>query len=522
MIKCKICNEEFKSVITWKHLKKHNITTAEYKEKYGSVVSDDYKEKKRNAMSGSNNPNFGNKHSDHTKKLISEKNKNRVAPNKGQRMTANQKELLSAKAKERNKNWKETNSHPLSGRTHTAETKDKIKEKRKQQVITNEQIQKAIQTKKDNGYDFATFKGKTHTDETKNKISAASKKTAIVKRNKSIQLAASRLNQCGYLLKNVNENILDIECKTCNTVFNRTRQYATPSKLNAEMCPVCYPPTIGFSNAEKELFDFVSMHTVAVGNVRNIIPPYEIDIWVEEKNLAIEFNGLYWHSEIYKDSKYHSNKSKLCNEKGIKLLQVFSDEWELKRDIVKSRILSSLGIFNRRLQARKCIVKEINTKTASDFLSNNHIQGTGRSNIKLGLYFDNELVSVMTFLNSDISKGVKGWELNRFCSVLDTQVIGGAGKLFNYFIKQYNPESITSFADARWSNNDSVYTKIGFVDAGETPPNYWYFITNEGVRYHRYSLRKPNGCKQSERELRESQGYLRIYDCGNKKYIWSK
>ena len=128
----------------------------------------------------------------------------------------------------------------------------------------------------------------------------------------------------------------------------------------------------------------------------------------------------------------------------------------------------------------------------------------------------------MTFLKGDISKKNQSWELNRFCSLVNYNVVGGASRLFKWFIKNYNPETVISFSDRRWSNNNTVYEKIGFKFDSCTPPNYWYIVPGEYNRVHRYSLRKPNNCNISERELRESQGYLRIYDCGSSKWVWSR
>lgn len=522
MIKCAICHRKFKSTISWKHLKTHGITTNEYKEKFGPLVSDEYRKLKSKQVSGKNNPNFGNKMDDSSRKKISQANKGKSAHNKNKKMSNEQKKKLSDKSLSRNAVWKETNTHPLLGRKHREETKEKIKEKRAKQVITSEQVQKAMETKRMNNHDFAFFKGKTHSKESKEKISRASKNANKKKSEKSIKEAKTRLVQLGFSLDSMQDGLMHIKCMTCNTKFTRTRQYSTISKINPEMCPTCYPPLRGTSQSEKQIADFLSEFTTVEKNNRNKISPKEIDIYLPNQNLAIEFDGLYWHSEIFKESDYHLKKKQLAENNGIHLIHIFEDEWINSTDIVKSRLLSFIGETPNKIYARECKIKQIDAKTCNNFLNQHHIQGRGRSNIKIGLYYDNELVSVMTFLKNDISKKISGWELNRYCSKSYTHIIGGASKLFKYFVKNYRPEKITSFSDNRWSKSSPVYKNIGFDLESVTPPNYWYFIPNETKRFHRYSLRKPTNSVLSERQLREDQGYIRIYDCGSTKWIWKK
>lgn len=522
MIKCEICQQIFKSLITGKHLKKHGITSAEYKEKYGPVASDEYRALKAKQNSGKNNPNYGNSLSEESKKKISQSNTGKTPHNKGKSMSDEQKEKLSKLAIERNTQWNENGTHPIVGRKHTQETKQKIKEKRSKQTIEPQSYIKALETKRSMGYDMAFFKGKKHTSETRKKISEISKKHAAEKREKSIEHAKQRLASIGYTLLSVDDNTANILCNTCGNTLSRTRQNICESKLKKTMCYHCYPPTSGTSNAEKELSDFISHYICVQVNNRSILGSKEIDIFVPEKNIGFEYNGLYWHSDVYKHKTYHLEKKMAAAEKNINLIHIFEDEWVEKKQIVKSRILSLLGKTPNRIFARKCVVKEIDSRTANIFLNANHIQGSGRSNIRLGLYYEGKLFSVMTFLKNDISKNTKGWELNRFCSLLNTQVTGGADKLFKNFIKNHDPEQITSFCDLRWSKTNTVYQSLGFEYCYDTQPNYWYFMCNEIKRYHRYTLRKKESSSLSERELRENQGYLRIYDCGSSKWIWKK
>jgi hypothetical protein len=275
------------------------------------------------------------------------------------------------------------------------------------------------------------------------------------------------------------------------------------------------------SKAEREIADWLEQYTEVSRNDRSIISPLELDIYLPEYKVAIEYNGLYWHNELRKDRNYHLDKTNKCLENGVRLIHIFEDEYENTPTIVKDRLKNMLGI-NKRIYARKCEVKKIKPTEANAFIKKYHIQGSGRANVHLGLWHNSELVAVMTFLNGDISKGITDWELNRFCNKSGVTVVGGASKLFKYFTRHHSTETIISYADRRWSAVSPFYEKLGFEHNKDTVPNYWYILPSEMNRTHRYALRKPSGCGDTERELRLSEGYLRIYDCGSSKYIWRK
>ena len=153
------------------------------------------------------------------------------------------------------------------------------------------------------------------------------------------------------------------------------------------------------------------------------------------------------------------------------------------------------------------------------------MQGDDTSSIKLGAYHDDSLVAVMTFRTSFREKENKPYELSRFCSDYDYSVVGIAGRLFNHFVKKYSPEQVITFGDRRW-NTGLVYEKLGFKFKYNTPPNYWYVVGDR--RYHRFNFRKNNikyfenySPDKTEQEITEAEGYHRLYDCGNSKWIWS-
>lgn len=287
-------------------------------------------------------------------------------------------------------------------------------------------------------------------------------------------------------------------------------------------CPKCLD---GYSQSEQEVKDFIkSLNFEIIENDRKLISPLEIDIIIPEKKIAIEYCGLYWHGELKgKNIKYHLHKLEECNKVGYKLITIFSDEWINKKEIVKQRLKHILGINDNKIYARKCVISEITTKQTKEFIEKYHIQGYTGSQIKLGAFYDNKLVAVMTFAVGNISKGSKNkkhiWELSRFC--MDGNVIGVAGKLLTYFKKHYKWNDIFSYADRRWSSGN-LYEKIGFKLVSKTKPNYWYF-KNEIKRIHRFNFRKNvikhlGNSNQTEWEIMKEQGYDRIWDCGNLKY----
>ncbi|MFW5848018.1 MAG: hypothetical protein ACOCVF_03800 [bacterium] len=193
------------------------------------------------------------------------------------------------------------------------------------------------------------------------------------------------------------------------------------------------------SQFENEIYNFLSKY---VNNIikrdKTTINPYELDFFLPDYKLAIEFNGNYYHSyEKLNDKYYHQRKTDLCESKNILLIHIFQYQWENKQDIIKSIILSKLGIFKNKIYARKCKVIEVSNKDKSTFLNNNHLQGKDNSSIKLGLYYGDELVSLMTFGKRKISGSKSRLEMIRFCNKINTQVIGGASKLFKYFINNY-------------------------------------------------------------------------------------
>ena len=240
------------------------------------------------------------------------------------------------------------------------------------------------------------------------------------------------------------------------------------------------------SNEEKDLLEFIKDLTTEkiISNDKSLINPYELDIYIPSKNLAFEFDGIYYHSNQFKDKMYHYNKTKLCEEKGIRLIHVFEDDWRFKQDVVKSMIKSSLGIYDRKIFARKCEIKNISISDYRDFMNKNHLQGYTTASYYVGLYYNDELVQSIGIKYNGLNKT---YELNRMSTKLNTQVVGGFSKLVKYAVNQFNIKEMASYVFKSWFNGNS-YETCGFKFDKECPPTYWYIVN--GMKVNRMNYQK--------------------------------
>lgn len=369
--------------------------------------------------------------------------------------------------------------------------------------------------------------------EIKNKSLSNLRKTSfntVINSPKLLQFVIPLFNESEYV-NTFRSNLYKFQCKKCNDVFEDNIDGGRIPR-----CWKCYPYVR--SRIESDIIDYIKTLLPSFEILRNnrgvLSDNKELDIYIPDKKIAIEYDGLYWHSEASggKDKNYHLNKTVECKNKGIRLIHVFEDEWLNKQDIVKNRLRHIFGVNNNdKIYARNCIIKEIATKLKSEFLENYHIQGNDKSLIRLGAFYNNELVAVMTFGKVRIIMGNKNkdaWELLRFC-VGSKFVVGIAGKLFAYFTKKYKPNKILSYADRRYSDDSAFYEKIGFKFVDYTAPNYWYIKNNEIKRHYRFNFRKSVLSKilqhvdmnLTEWQNMQLNGYDRIWDCGHLKFVWS-
>lgn len=292
-------------------------------------------------------------------------------------------------------------------------------------------------------------------------------------------------------------------------------------------CPKCVN-TVSKPENDLGLFIEGNLGMTVDKSRRDIIPPYELDMYIQDKKIAIEFDGLYWHNEKNVDNNYHRNKTRLCQENGVRLIHIFEDEWLGRREIVESRLKNILGVTGNKVYARKCEVREVSPSVSSDFLDKNHIQGKVSGKYKYGLYHNGELVSIMVFgsLRKNLGSVSKDgeFELLRFCNKLDTTVIGGASKLLKHFIKAHSPKRIVSYADKRWSDGN-MYRQLGFDWSHDSEPSYFYIFGTK--RENRFKYRKSELIKQgfdaskSEHDIMLERGIYRIYDCGCMVFEWN-
>ncbi len=305
-----------------------------------------------------------------------------------------------------------------------------------------------------------------------------------------------------------------VECKICGQKFKYDTKTGTGYNriiANHTLCPVCNPVEKFYSQAEKELLSFISL--IYSGEIRentkSVIPPYEVDIFLPDFDLAFEFNGLYYHSDLQKPDDYHKIKTELCEQAGVRLVHIFGDDWNYKRSIVES-IISNIICpqNNQRIQARKCGIKEVNLSKTNDFLEQNHIQGGVLvQTCCYGLYCDDSLISLMSF-----KKNKSGFELQRYGILLGHTIVGGAEKLWSHFIKNHNPQIVITYADISLFTG-KVYQKLGFQKIRRNRPNYMFVDGDH--RIPKQSIRK---LKQGY--VRQNDPYPRIYNCGIDKWEW--
>lgn len=354
-----------------------------------------------------------------------------------------------------------------------------------------------------------------------------SEKNAITRRDSFIKTLKGKTKD-KFISYELDSDNIKLNCSLCNqdyNIYNNLFNYRTKQK--SVLCTICNPTdNKQVSGLELDIINFVSSLVDIKTKDREVLNGKELDILIPIKSLAIEFNGLYWHSDIYKDKNYHLNKTIECNKKGVDLLHIFEDEWLEKSVIVKSIIKNKLGLCDKRIYARNCEIRVVNKSEEKLFLNSNHIQGFVGSNVSYGLYRNGELISIMTFggLRKSLGYNSKNgsYEMLRFCNKLNYNVVGGASKLFKHFLKKNNPKQIISYSDMRYFDG-SLYNKLGFELVNQTKPNYFYVINHN--RENRFKYRKDVLVKEgfdkslTEKEIMKSRGYNRIWDCGNKKWV---
>lgn len=284
------------------------------------------------------------------------------------------------------------------------------------------------------------------------------------------------------------------------------------------------------SEYENEIYEYIreiydkdivrSSRTIIGGN-------YELDIYLPDSKLAVEFNGNYWHSELQKDKHYHRDKTIRCIENNIQLLHIFEYEWVNNKEVVKRYLYSVIHGADTIVNGRNTVVKEVDDiDEVKNILEANHIQGYAQSSINIGLYYNNKIVGIMTFGRPRFSANTYEYELIRLCYEYNIGVVGGSEKLFSYFCKKYNPNSVVSYCNLS-KFKGIIYNKLGFKQAELSKEGYVWVNNNKVLS--RYQTQKNelirNGLgevNQTEDEIMHSLNYYKIYDCGNIKYEYYK
>ena len=339
-------------------------------------------------------------------------------------------------------------------------------------------------------------------------------KKRAVERSKWFGLLRQGIGDAIYV-ENLGNSIHLLECKICGQKFEYNTIGGERSRIHGGhvLCPECNPVGKSYSYVEKELLNFIfSIYPGPIQeNTKSVIPPKELDIFLPEFKIAIEFNGVYYHSDLYKPDDYHKMKTELCEKQGVRLIHIFEDDWNFKQEIIKSILQTAISSqLNIRIQARKCEIREVNLKETNQFLEQNHIQGgILTQTVCYGLYCERKLVSLMSF-----KKSGRGFELQRYGILLGHTMIGGAEKLFKHFLKEYDPEFVITYADISLFTG-KIYQKLGFTKVRRNKPNYMF--VDGFIRIPKQSIRKlGQGYK------RENDPYPRIYNCGIDKWEWKK
>ncbi len=328
-----------------------------------------------------------------------------------------------------------------------------------------------------------------------------------------------------YMVIDYQNSLFKIHHKDCKQDFeiNRDQLYQRYN-LNICVCTKCLNIDLAQSNMELEMQNFLNSLNISY-NIKDkkILSGKELDIYLPEQNIAIEMNGVYWHSEIYLEKYYHRDKTLKCRELGIDLLHIWEDDWKYKRDIIKSIIRNKVNRIENKIYARNCRIQISSSEESSQFLNENHIQGWSPSQLKLGLYSENQLVSLMTF-GFRFTNGKKEYELIRFCNKINYNVVGAASKLFNHFLKTISGiTEIISYADISLFNG-GLYQKLGFIKSNLSKPNYFWVV--DGIRKHRFNFNKKRLVKlgydanKTEVEILHEKGYFRVYSCGQEKWVY--
>ena len=367
-----------------------------------------------------------------------------------------------------------------------------------------------------------------HTKETDPRVAAMASKVSLMHQLKSIRthldgLKRRSIDDVRMLIESTGElvvvgglesytneckSLIEVECPVCKTRAKTIARY-----LYGGRCRACHP--MG-SLDQLEIFDFVrSLANDAVSCDRTTISPQELDIWVPSAKFGVEFNGLYWHSDLNRSSFYHANKTKAATHAGISLLHVFEDDWAERRPIVESLIRHRMGMTQRRVHARRCVLVELSPKERRTFFEANHLDGDVAALIAFGLRLDGELVMALSLRKSFHRSHSERLEIARSCPVVNATVRGGLSRLICRALTECRASGkigLITYVDRRIGDG-AGYIAAGMKKTGETPPRFWW--TDFRRRFNRFKFKANSAEGLTEREVAGQAGVVKIWGCPN-------
>lgn len=305
-------------------------------------------------------------------------------------------------------------------------------------------------------------------------------------------------------IKNKLRNVSGI----ADPIFDCVKSLSTVYRLVNEYRPELIQVSI--SSGHREILELLdSLNIEYEVNNRSAIAPLELDVFIPSLNLAFEYNGTYWHSSEKIDKQYHQRKSMLAKDKGIRLVHLYEyDGLEINLSIVRNQVTKLV----RREYARNCRVQVIDKEVAKQFIKSNHRAGYARASLFYGLFKDDELLQVMTLSKPRFNENYE-YELIRMCSLSGVTVLGGASKLFKFFLDTIKPNSVISYSSLDNGFN-TVYEKIGFKYKGITDPSYVWVSNTEKLSRYQTQMK-------SENTEMPNRGFLKVYNSGNETFIWN-
>ncbi len=359
-------------------------------------------------------------------------------------------------------------------------------------------VKKIVKSRKE------SYKNKEHWKfmETKDVL----KKLFLILNNKFL-ISTTEVESIVENRKNNREKIIDLRCTNCNMNFKKSIYDII--RNDTYDCYICREQYASIPQLEVQGYVDTLISKKVLSSDRSNKTGFELDIFIPDLNLAIEFNGLYWHSEKNVSKNYHSNKTKACADLGIKLFHVYHDEWTNKRKIVESMIQSRINC-SKRIGARKCAIRIVDPKSSKEFFNETHIDGDARGFITYGLFNKDFLVSCVK-LRKPLSIKHKGkLEIARFSSSLGMNVAGGFSKLLKHIKKLHN-ETILTYVDTRFGSNGEHCISAGMKLIGKTGPRMWW--TDKENRFDRLYCRATKSL--SERENAKRLKLIKIWGCDN-------